>query len=347
MFDLKFLKNKTDELEQEIYNLNEITENISNKNKFASFNKNLINQAIIDSKKILVTSFFANKQENLHMQALVELNLNSSQNIQFSIIVNNLSIFKTKKLLQAGFNQLTLVFDYLPLLSENIDIYIQITPLDGKEITLNNILLSVWGIDETKDDFEYQIISTSNNYILSFLDNKRLLVLKTDKVNGAYNVEDFTFFKPAKSYSFSKLSGNEDIFLFRVDPSGNLFYSNTADQNETFIDNNVSKVSSSSDGSTALVSYIKNNSCYYFEFNGKQSSIIKKVNGLGNSLIDTYCFYNDFKNNFSIIMTNTNNENYLIESQNETTSISDNLSANVDILISTYTKETEDELSLS
>lgn len=346
MFDLKSLKNKTDELEQEIFNLNEITENISNTNKFASFNKNLTSQTLIETKQFLITSFFANKQENLHMQALVELNLNSSQNIQFSIIINNLSIFKTKKFLQSGFNQLTLIFDYLPLSNENIDIYIQITPLDGKEISLNNVLLSVWGIEIQKDDFEYQIISTSNNYIISFLDNKCLFILKTEKVNGTYNIEDFAYFKPSKSYSFSKLTDNEDIYLFRVDPSGNLFYSNIADQYETFVDNNVSKVSSASNNSTILVSYIKNNLCYYFEFNGKISSVIKQINWHGMTLSNTYCFYNDIKKNFSITVTDINNENYLIESQTETTSASDNISASVDISISTYTKEVEDELSL-
>lgn len=342
----KQLKNKTDELEQKINEFISSSQKKTIANSFSSFSKNLSNLSIVDKRKIQIATVNATGSVNMHVQALIELSLATEQEISFSIIINNISIFKSTKILQSSFNQISLIFDYMPLTTEPIDIYLEINPIDKKEILLNNILLTVWGAEEIKDDYCYQIVTKSDKYILSFLENKTLYTLETNKVNGSYNVEDFSAFKAAKSYSFAYFSNPEKLYLFRVDTDGKLFFSNYSDKVETFILSNITQVSSATDNSKILINYIRNGNCFYMEFDGTTFSEERQIDSQGATVENTYTYYNSSANKFYVILTDKNQNNYLIESINETKSFGETISATVDLTI-TIRQEENNEVSLS
>jgi hypothetical protein len=341
---IKTLLNKTSALEEEISTLSETSQKTSETNGYICFNKNLINYSILSKQKISIAKIEVVKNSSLYFQTMVELNLSSSQKVTFSLIANNISIYKSTKSLSSGFNQITLMKSYTPLTSEEVDISLEITPIEEKQLLIENISLSVWGLASTQEITKYQVLELENEFLLAFLNNNYIYFTRTEKQDSINNSEDFVPYKSAKSFSYAYLAETKQLFLFRVDLSGRLFYSNTDDENEYFVTSNVSAVSACSSENSILVTYIKNGYCYYIELFDNSFSIEKQIYCNSKALSDVYCYFNKYSNKFYVLMSDSNNSNFLVESASETKSFGENLSAKINLSITSYYAEAENEV---
>lgn len=334
---IKTLLNKTNELEDEIEQISETSNEKTETSNYVTFTKNLLNYSILTTQKVQIAQIEVIKNSSIYFQILIDVNLTTSQKVTFSLIVDNISIYKSTKTLSNGFNQISIMKAYNPLISTQSDIYIEITPTENKLVTLSLVSLSVWGLIDTQNNIKYQAIETENNILLAYLNNYQLFYKEVDKTTGSFNSEDFNLFKSAKSFLFAYNSQNKILLLFRVDTAGNLFYSNFNDKNEVFVSSGVQDVSACTDNSSTLITFIKNQKCYFVILNNNLILSDEKLLYNNNyKLKFCYAYFNNFNQKFYVITTDENDANFLIESQNETLNKQENINANISLTISTY-----------
>jgi hypothetical protein len=331
------LTNKTNELEKTIQSLSERQKIDENQANCLSFSRNFSSLEIILSKKILVTKIEPQKNQNLLLQCQLDLTLSADECVEISFIVNNFVIYKTYKILSQGSSQISLMQNYKPLTDDKISVYVEIAPVSQKPIVLNHIALFVWGNLKNNNYTDYQAISVQNSYLLSMLDNNCVYFLTTDKEIGEYNLVDLDYVDTAISHCFLYDNANNILYFFRVDLNGNLFYSNYTSGDEIFLASGVLNVSADiSSNGKILVSYIKNNECYYFELNVLNgSSIHKKLYINNNNFSRVLCYFNSYRNKFMLLLSTPNNNNYIIEQIDEDFSNSDTVTAEYGFYITT------------
>ena len=330
------LTNKADEFEKYLSSFDSFQKKLSKKANCLSCIKNFSNTEIILKKKILITKIQATEKSNIFFQCLLDLNMSNSEEIEFSFIVNDICIYKSKKNLNSGSNQVCVMQNYMPIASENLDIYIEINPLNNKQVNLSMASLFMWGKFNYEPEISYQVIETNDKYLISLMDNNSIYYKLVDKMKLKLNFSDFTFLDNAISYSFCHDTENNKTYYFRVDLMGNLFYSDFYNQNEIYIESNVSKVSCAvSNNGNILVCYIKNNTCFCFEIYDKQISYHKRL--FSNiSATDCLCYYNKFRDKFCIIATSSNDSNYFVEEIDDNFSQIDNINASYSVSIELY-----------
>lgn len=334
---IKTLINKTNELEDFISDFNNSNSETIYQNNFACFSKGLINLSFLNSNKMLIAKFETTQNKPLYFQNQVELNIPTSQTIKITLIINNIAIFRTTRKLEAGYNQFTIMKGYIPLISEQVEMYLQITSEEDSLLTIISNTLLVWGINNIKNNLDYQIIETNENYLLSYLNNNTLYYSYQPKDEIVLNAEDFLYHSIAKSYSFSYFKNENNLYLFKVDIDGNLFYVNMNDNNENFIKSNISHVSTYSNSDIILISIVSNNKVYVAEFDTNENiSEFKEIESNNFIIVKSYVYFNEFNNKFYIILTDTNNSNYLISNLDNITTESHYINANYSISYSTY-----------
>lgn len=315
---IKTLLNKTNELEEKINTLSSNQSNIYNSTNFVCFSNGVLNLSMFNSDKLLLAEFETLENFPLYFQNQIELNIPTSQTIKISLSINKITFFKSTRKLQSGYNQFTIMKSFVPLKSEKVELYLKITTEDNSPITIISNTLFVWGINSYSNNVSYQILETEENYYLSYLNSNLLYYTKIDKKETELNSEDFTYYSGAISYSFAYLKSIDSVFLFRVDPDGNLFYTNIINNNEKFIDSNISHISTAYKNNLILISVIKDNQCYTFEMNDNE--IFSKPNLIDSnniSLTKSYLFYNKFNGDFYIILSDKYNSNYITKSLKE------------------------------
>ena len=314
------LKNKTNELEDELLNLKTEKQGEKSESHCLNFSRNFSSLEVILPKKIFVARIQPSKKTNIVLQMLVDLTLSVSESVEINLICGEFSIYKYRKVLTEGSNQISIMQNFEPLTTDKFPVYLEITPLTKKNIMVNQISLFAWGDLLGKYSTNYQGIETKDSYLLSILDNNCVYGLMTEKKENEFNLIDFEFIDNAISYSIFYSEKDDIVYFFRVDLNGNLFFSSFFDRYEKFIASGVSEVSADvSDSGVILVSYIKNNKCYYFEIDeNKRISMHKRLYCNYVLISKTLCFYNKLKGKFIIIATGLNDNNYLIEQLDET-----------------------------
>ena len=310
------LTNKTNELEELVLNLKSNQESETSQTNCQSFSRNFSNLEIILPKKLLIARIEPLKKGNILFQCYVDLTLTTTESVEISFIVGGFSINKCNKILSAGSNQITIMQNYDPLTLEKFSVHIEITPLSQKPININYVSLFVWGNLFGSKDLEYQALELENNYFLSMLDNNCVYYATVNKDTGTYNLTDYTFLDLALSYCFLYSENDDTIYFFRVDLNGNLFYSDISTSKEIFLETNVSHVSAdiSSTSHNILVTYVKNNQCFYFEIN--ENKLISSHQRLYSNYVPiskSLCYYNKYSDKFILILTGSGENNYIIE----------------------------------
>ena len=151
---IKTLLNKTSELENEVSDFKKSNNEIQVSNNFACFSKGLINLSFLNSNKLLIAKFETKQNSPLYFQNQIELNIPSEQEIKISLIVNNISIFRSTRKLHAGFNQFTIMKGYIPLKSEPVELYLKITSENDSMLTLISNTVLVWGINNINNNID-------------------------------------------------------------------------------------------------------------------------------------------------------------------------------------------------
>ena len=331
------LTNKTNELESKIQSLTEKQTFDELQTNSISFSRNFSSLEIIMPKRILVARIEPKQNLNILFQCQIDLDLSASENVEISFIANGFVIYKTYKILPAGSNQVSIMQNFKPLTNDKFSVYVEIIPTTQRPVILNHISLFAWGNLNGDYSIDYQAIDVGNKYLLSVNDNNCIYALKSDKEVGEFNISDLNYVGSGISHCFVYDSDGDITYLFRVDLSGNLFYSNFAAQNEIFLASGVSNVSADmSSSGKMLVTYTKNSECYYFEINENHVvSIHRKVYSNSVLVKKVLCYYNPFRNKFLVILSSNSDNNYLIEELNENFSNSDTISVQYGFFVST------------
>lgn len=332
------LSNKTEELERYIKNVEKQQNQLKKQSTCESFIKNYSNLEVVGKRNVFITQIGVISGEKLFFQCLIDLSIVSSDYVYFSLIANGICIQKNRKKLQSGSSQITILQNFEPLETEDVDIYLQISTKNETLLTVGQVSLFVWGSFENKISIDYQILETENSYLLSFVDNNILYYKFTEKITGEYSFLDFESYGSAISYSFVYLPNSKKLFLFFVDVLKNLYYMNFEDKNLIFLESNISFVGAdSSDSDEVLITIVKDNCCFYFEMNENFAiSSQKKLDYDKTKIISCFPYFDEYNREFYIILTGKNNDNYLVKCVNDEFKTIENISSNYLISIEVY-----------
>ena len=326
---IKNLQQQILDLENRLEKFEKKTDNIIADSKFSTWCNNLLNVNIVTRRTLTVKTIKNISNQNLFFQLTIKFFNYSNQDIKFDLLCDNIQIGTEQNNFQNGLFDITISGTYKNTISDSLNIFTSINPKNNKQVTVLSTKLTVWGISQS-EQYEYDAILTSTYCILTYIANGRLYY---KKFNKELDDKDFDFLYLNDSISHSLTSHNDEVFLFRVDSEGNLFFSKFLNNNETFISKNVSKVSSCIFNNSILFTYISNGECYYGEIinnivisNNKITSIFGKFN-------NCYMYSENFNNRCYLILSKENGSNYLLENIKDNFSSSENIYADINLSI--------------
>lgn len=335
--------------------LNYLNQNENNLN-FCEFNKPNIDFNITTNTPYNINLGCVNveKNKNILFQIKTCLQSISQSEVEIQLLLNDNILHSESKTVYNQETETLLIKTYSPLTSGPINLKLLIsTKIDGSVTTIKNISTIVLGTtgDNSISEIELRAvdIAYSNEFLISYIDNNELYYLKSNKAEKSLTSEDFNFLLPAKSHCFclEKFPTNENpnpnILLYRVDPNGNLFFSNVFNgEPETLIDENVDVVFASpcpvvSDDFNIIV-YIKNGKCYFRTMRESGVTSEKKLPLANGNYIDIRVVSNSDSEYIYVVATHENGSNYILHSLVEvsTGKITEFLSANYSLSVSKY-----------
>lgn len=318
--EIKKLFNKTNELEEQL----EFISSITNNNSVSVSKKDFLNFSIIDEKIFNLCSIIINYQTTILINLKLSLYLPYNQDIEFELIINNNTIYKENKSCSTAQNNIEFVQSFFSQYMQNADIKIKIIPKDHKQIIFQNAIITIFGATINEDENEYRLCNRENDYLISFINDKKLYYQNCQKKEQSLSDSDFVYYSSCKSHCFVYDDVNKKTYLFRVDNDGNLFYMEFLKSEEKFICSSVDSVYAIYAKNRIFVTYISKYICYFFEISENiilNINSIKPVYGCKKSFV---C-YDSNKDKYYILITSKNDENYLLESIDEKSSGSEYL----------------------
>lgn len=332
---IKNLQQQISELENRLSKFEKKAENIIAGSNFSTWQNSLLNINIVNRKTISIKTLKNTPNDNLFFQLTIRFFNYSKQDIKFDLLCDNLQIGTEQHNFQNGIFDITIVGTYQNAISNSIKVSTSINPKDNKQLTILSTKLTVWGINQS-ENFEYDALLTTNDCILTYISNGRLYY----KIfNKELDDKDFDFLYYNNSISHSLSKNNEDVFLFRVDTNGNLFFSKFLENNEVFISNNVSKVSSCVFDNSIFFAYISDDECYYGEIINNVVISNKKITSIFGKFNNCYMYSEDLNNRCYLILSKENGSNYLLENIKENLCSSENIYADINLSITTQEGE--------
>lgn len=326
------LQSQISNLESKLEKLEKNSINQINNLGFSVWTKNLLNFNISDKRKFHIATINNIEKRNLFFQLRTSFINFSNQKIQFDLYCDNIKISSETQTFDNQSYEISLNGVYQNLVSDKIDIYLTINPKHKKQLSVISSILTVWGA--TQDQYEeYDAIESETDYCLSYISNNNLYYKIFNKNTDESEI-DFILAGEYISHSICK-DNNNNIFLFKVDIDGNLFFENLQTKEEFFISSNTNKVSSSFQNNSIYFCYISNNDCYFGEVLNNVVISNNKITSLHGIFIDCYLYANTFLNKCYIILSKKDGSNYLLESIPENFKAGENIIANIDLHIST------------
>lgn len=322
------LTNKITELEERIDELKSNKQHHDNSGVIV-YSKKLLNFKILKQRTLDIFNLENKNKAQLFFQLKVKLYNQTSQNIQFKLFADKILIAQDTDYFQNGNNEIILFSNYQNLVSDFINLQLQVKSQDEEQILISETILTVWGISE-KIDEEYEALICGENIFLSYINNKRLYYkfLNKDTDTESY---DFNFLD--NSISHSICTDNLNLILFRVDLAGNLFYRFKLTDEETFISSNVSRVSCCYFNNKIVYAYISNGNVFYGEIHNNNVISNNKLLNPHGSFENCHIKYNPHNNKCYLLITKADKSNYLLESINNSFSSSENICAEVKLTI--------------
>ena len=329
--DVKYIKEKTDELESSINKLH--TNTLKTYKTFKTINKPLLNYSIVNSTEIELYNVYVLNNTNMYFMCKIDFYLPSAQNVSFALLIDSICVVKSIKYFAYGKNEIFLSKDFSSITTSTCSIKLVVESIDKKQIELNNVSLTIYGLKENAENINYQSIEVGNDSILlSYLDNSELYYLLTKKSKNYYNFSDFIYYSSVKSYSFSYNTLNCKLLLFYIDENNILYLTDINSQQHELLDTDTTVVSSCYGNNMILVCYIQDFTCKYLFIESGTVSKVSKIDFFSN-LINVKTSYNNCNGKFYLVLTDTNNQNYLVESINENLSLAEKLKASVGFTI--------------
>ncbi len=334
--NFSYLKRQTENLEQEIELLKLNNKKEEKSTNCVCINKNFSNLEVILPKKILLGYLNFSQTSSLYFQGQINIFLTQSESVEISLIVNNISIQKLEKNLVLGNNQINIFCNFTPILTENAVVFIKITPKNKNSIYIQEVSFFIWGMFETQNESTYQALELNNNYLISFLSSNNIYYKIIPKEENEFCFNEFENLDIGYGFSFAYSKESNQIFLFRINLNGDLFYSKL-NETEEYLISKISYVSAISLNNILYVFCISDGKCLYFEIDELGNmSLTKTINTYFNKLVRVNAFYNDYNNKIYVNISDSKNSNYLMEQTIETTNVASNISASYSLTINTY-----------
>lgn len=322
-------------LQKQVIALEEKVQKLQSKSKdmitdigFTVYTNNSLNLNIASSKKFQIRTV-ANSKISQFYQLKIKFYNFVKQSISFSLFSDNIQIATETQAFEQGTNEAVVCGTYENLISDKVTIKLQVIPKANKQLTITNTTLTVWGNTQEKSE-EYQAVEVSDSYFLSYISNNRIYYKYFSKNTPPDDVE-FVYYENAISHA--TCVQDEKIYMFRTDEGCNLFYSTYPDFDEIALAQNVSKVSCCNANYIIIFCYISNGVCHYGEIKNNIVISNKILELPFNDIIDCYLYYSDEK--CYLIITKSNNSNYLLESVPDNFCSNENINASISLSIST------------
>ena len=167
--------------------------------------------------------------------------------IQIELLVNNIAVCSEEREVDIGENQFIIMKTYTPEVASVLDISVRIKLLSQNYscIFVSNMLI-LWGdvyASENLTAIHTRVLNLSDTTLISYNENQRIFFTDANIKEQSLSQSDFKFLASGISHCFAVHKTTQEIYFFRVDASGNLFYSKYSDiANETKIDEDVSVV---------------------------------------------------------------------------------------------------------
>ena len=319
------------ELEERIEKLSS-QDNLIKKSGVTIYNKQLANCHILTRKTIDIINLYNPGKNQIYIQLKIKFYNYSPQNIQFKLFLDKILISQETNYYTNNSCEIVLSGVYQNNTSDNINIQLQAISKEEKQFTLIDSTLTVWGNSIEDKLNEYDAIESNNSIFLSYIKNSQLYYKIFDKNIDSEDV-DFIYLDDAISHSICNL--NNTLYLFRVDPSGNLFYYKLLDKNEIFISSNVSKVTCCGTNSEIIFAYISNGQAFYGEIFNNIVISNKQIKSLLGFFINCHIKFNAYNNKCYLLLTKNDSSNYLLESISNNFCSSENICADISLHIST------------
>lgn len=233
------------------------------------FNSGVLNKSITSVSDYSCGSIYMYGSASLQIKAI--FNAYQTGTVLLEMLIDKVPVLAEERVLNVGENQVILIKAYSPSVKANATITLRVKILSSNySCTLTNCVLCAWGNVFSADnlsDVQMRALTYNNNLILSYSQNNNIYMTQSSIQEKSFASSDFTLVAGGVSHSFATDKNNQ-LYLFRVDASGNLFYSrfNSVLQ-ETKVDDNVSVVFACkcTDGLSEdiLICYIKNGQPMY------------------------------------------------------------------------------------
>ena len=334
-----YLLTKTQSIEETVESLKDITDDVNNKSSI-SVSKNFLNLSTTSKRNVFICELEPQKN-TLMFQLNAQIKISAAQTIELSLKSNEKLICKTTQTLEPGRYNLQLFKDNFYTYDKLLNISIGLCSIDKKHIYLESANLVVDGVKKDNTNHNYSVVEAGEKLLLSYSQNGDIYFNFVDKLENQFNQYYFKFLTNAKSHQIVYNSQSNKLYMFRIDTNNNLFWGELFTNNEFFIDNNVTLISATFTKQSLAFCYLKNKKCFIGEIENNTLSTIKQVSQIKKILIGCYLYFNNYKNKLFLILTDSQNNNYILESQTEKSNSTENLFATFSINVEAY--EVSDE----
>lgn len=230
------------------------------------FSSGILNMQITDISHYTFGELYV--YGNTYLQVSAILSSLVQGKVLLELLVDEIAVLQEERTID-GETQVILIKSITPNISKQSKIQLKIkVKSESFACTLTNCVLVAWGsVSDVKNTgLCMRALCYDNRVLVSYNQNNTIWVCDSNITEKTFSQDDFLSIGSGISHCFA--TDKHSLYFFRVDASGNLFYSKYQNiLNETKIDDGVSDVfarqCNSSYNEDMLICYIKNHKVYY------------------------------------------------------------------------------------
>lgn len=290
------------------------------------------------------------KDQAICFQFKISVATKTNNHLSAKLYVDNTLIHSDSKTYTTEEGDFIILKSFIPTTSKEINLSIKL--VSENESLIKSLSLIVLGAttSSTISNIELRTLELSNSKtLISYIEQDKLYYSIEELEQKNIDIQNFQYFIPAKSHSFalnkviSEDTNEQNILLFRVDPTGDLFYSYFNKTNEILIDQNIKHVFATTcptdSNEDIIFSYIKDNGlCYYRTLTKNIISEEKELPIPNGKYIDIHIVSEPNNKYIYILATNSEGSNFIVRSQVDsiTGDIIENINCSFGIVVSKY-----------
>ena len=332
---------KTKELESQYQDID--TNN--NNSGTIEVSSGVLNMQVLDQATLPCGEVYLYGESYFQLNTIIDAD--TVGNIALELLINEVAVITEERTLLVGQNQIILNKSFNPVQKENVTIALRVKILSsGYACTIVNNKLGAWGLVTESNNYnsiKMNLLKHNNQVILSYSENNQIFVTTSNIQEKSFNANDFSVIASGISHCFATSKHNNNVYFFRVDLSGNLFYSEyNSVLNEIKIDQDVSVVFArkccNAVNEDMLICYIKNGVPMYRCMTNGVIGSATKFNVPNGNYIDIDIVDADDANRTYVVCTHQNLSNYILYSVEETnlTKFVNTLSAKLNVQLRKY-----------